>query len=155
MYHKVWSQRHKGHKGITKFSQRLYHSQPNQVIERGSLTACNHRLGYHNSCTLCKGSALYRWVVISSLAKRLENLLFSFFTLPLVYGTKITTCCYKGLLQEYIMFCYGFLNKWSPLAVLRFPAQISPLTPCGSGDSQSMSQSMMSFSTQLSKTHNL
>jgi hypothetical protein len=36
------------------------------------------------------------------------------------------------------MLCYGFLNKWNPLAVLRFPAQMSPLAPCGSGSSQSM-----------------
>jgi hypothetical protein len=36
------------------------------------------------------------------------------------------------------MLCYNFLNKRSPLAVLRFPAQTSPLTPCGSGSSQSM-----------------
>jgi hypothetical protein len=42
---------------------------------------------------------------------------------------------------EYVILCYGFLNKRSPLAVLRFSAQTSPLAPCGSGDSQSMSQS--------------
>jgi hypothetical protein len=36
------------------------------------------------------------------------------------------------------MLWYGFPNKWSPLAVLSFPAQISPLAPCGSGNSQSI-----------------
>jgi hypothetical protein len=45
-----------------------------------------------------KVSAMYPRVVISSLAKRLENLLFAILTLPLVYGLKITTCRYKGLL---------------------------------------------------------
>jgi hypothetical protein len=59
-------------------------------------------------------------------------------TLPLVYDPEITTCYYIGLLQEYVMFCYGFLNKWSPLAVLRFPAQTSPLASCGLVISQSM-----------------
>jgi hypothetical protein len=57
------------------------------------------------------------------------------------------------------MLCYGFLNKRSPLAVLRFPAQMSPLAPCGSGGSQSMSQSMITkygaIPAQLSMTHNL
>jgi hypothetical protein len=36
-------------------------------------------------------STLYARVVISSLAKQLENLLLPFFTLPLVYGPEITT----------------------------------------------------------------
>jgi hypothetical protein len=36
------------------------------------------------------------------------------------------------------MLCYGFPNKWSPLVVLRFPTQTSPLAPCGLGDSQSI-----------------
>jgi hypothetical protein len=58
--------------------------------------------------------------------------------LPWVYGLEITTCHYKGLLQKYVMIWYGFLNKWSPIAVLRFPAQTSPLAPCGSGRSQCM-----------------
>jgi hypothetical protein len=41
------------------------------LIKRGPQTACNRKLSYHDSCTLCKGSALYPRVVISSLAKRL------------------------------------------------------------------------------------
>jgi hypothetical protein len=36
-----------------------------------------------------------------------------FFTLPLMYGPEITTCCYKGLLLDYVMLCYGFLTKAS------------------------------------------
>jgi hypothetical protein len=55
-----------------------------------------------------------------------------------VYDPEITTSCYKGLLQEYVILCNGLPNKWSPLAVLRFPAQMSPLAPCGSVDSQSI-----------------
>jgi hypothetical protein len=57
------------------------------------------------------------------------------------------------------MLCYGFLNKRSPLAVLWFPAQTSPLAPCRSGSSQSMSQSMITtygaIPTQPSTTHNI
>jgi hypothetical protein len=45
-----------------------------------------------------KVNALYPRVVISSLAKRLENLLFAILTLPLAYDPEMTTCCYKGLL---------------------------------------------------------
>jgi hypothetical protein len=45
-----------------------------------------------------KVSTLYPRVVISSLAKRLENLIFATLTLSLVYGPEITTYCYKGLL---------------------------------------------------------
>jgi hypothetical protein len=41
------------------------------------------------------------------------------------------------------MLCYSFLNKRSPLAVLWFPTQMSPPAPCGSGSSQSMSQSLI------------
>jgi hypothetical protein len=39
-----------------------------------------------------------------------------------VYGPEITTCYYKGLLQEYAMLCYGFPHIVAPLAVLRFLA---------------------------------
>jgi hypothetical protein len=57
------------------------------------------------------------------------------------------------------MLCYGFPNKQSPLAVLRFSAQTSPLAPCGSGSSQNMLQSMITMygaiSSQPSMTHNL
>jgi hypothetical protein len=47
------------------------HSHPIHLIKRGSRTACNHKLGYHDSCILCKGSVLYPRVVISLLAKRI------------------------------------------------------------------------------------
>jgi hypothetical protein len=43
-----------------------------------------------------------------------------------MYGPEITTYCYKGLLQEYVMLCYGIPHKVAPLAVLRFPAQSGP-----------------------------
>jgi hypothetical protein len=126
------------HKASTKAWPIPSHFHLNHLIKRGSQTACNHKLGYHDSCTVCKGSILYPRVVISSLAK----LHFAILTLPLVYGLEITTCCYKGLLQEYVMLCYS-PDKRSLLAVLRFQAQTSPLAPCGSGSSQSMSQRLI------------
>jgi hypothetical protein len=43
-----------------------------------------------------------------------------------VYGPEITTCRYKGLLQEFVMLCYGFPHKVAPLVVLRFPTQSGP-----------------------------
>jgi hypothetical protein len=55
-----------------------------------------------------KVSTLYPRVVILSLIGRLENLLFTILTLPLVYDPEITTCHYKGILQELVMLCYGF-----------------------------------------------
>jgi hypothetical protein len=54
-------------------------------------------------------STLYPRIVISSLIERLENLIFDILTLPCVYGIEITTCRYKGLLQELVILCYGFL----------------------------------------------
>jgi hypothetical protein len=59
----------KDHTYSTKTKPKPYHSQPNHVIERGSQTACNSKFGYHDSCTLYRGSTLYPRVVISSLAK--------------------------------------------------------------------------------------
>jgi hypothetical protein len=49
-----------------------------------------------------------------------------FFTLPLVYGPEITTCRYKGILQEYVMLCYGFPHTVAPLAMLRFSTHSGP-----------------------------
>jgi hypothetical protein len=43
-----------------------------------------------------------------------------------VYGPEITTCRYKGLLQEYVMLCYWLPHNVAPLVVLRFPAQSGP-----------------------------
>jgi hypothetical protein len=59
--------------------------------------------------------------VISSLAKRLDKPPFSTLTLPLVCGTEIITCYYKGLLPEYVMLCYSFPNKRP-----RLLAKVSP-----------------------------
>jgi hypothetical protein len=57
------------------------------------------------------------------------------------------------------MLCYGFLNKRSPLAVLMFPTQMSPLATCGSDRSQSTSQNMITkygaIPSQPSMTHNI
>jgi hypothetical protein len=57
------------------------------------------------------------------------------------------------------MLYYGFPNKQSSLAVLRFPTQTSPLAPCGSGSSQSMSQRPITkysvILIQPSTTHSL
>jgi hypothetical protein len=41
------------------------------------------------------------------------------------------------------MLCYSPPNKRSPLVVLRFPTQTSPLAPCGSDSLQSMSQKLI------------
>jgi hypothetical protein len=58
--------------------------------------------------------------------------------------------------------CHALLrspDKRSLLAVLRFPAQTSPLAPCGSDSSQSMSQRLITkyvaIPTQPSTTHSL
>jgi hypothetical protein len=61
------------HKASTKTRSIPSHFHPNHLIKRGSQTTCNRKLGYHDSCTLCKGSTLYPRVVISSLAKRLQK----------------------------------------------------------------------------------
>jgi hypothetical protein len=73
-----------------------------------------------------KISTTYPCVVISSLAKWLENLFLSFFTLPLMYDPGITTCHYNGLLQEFVMIYYDFPWPQTPLAVLRFPLTSGP-----------------------------
>jgi hypothetical protein len=135
----VWPQRNKGHKGITKFPLGLYHSQPNQLIERGSQTACNRKLGYHDSCTLCKGSAMYPRLVISSLVKRLEKPTFchsytSFGAWPRDH--------YMPLQMSTIRVCHALLQipqQRALLAMPRISQQRAPLAPCGSARSQSMS----------------
>jgi hypothetical protein len=86
------------HKDFTKAWPIPPHCHPNHLIKRGSQTAYDRKLGYHDSCTLYKGSIMYPRVVISSLAKRLQKPPFSILILPLVYGPEITTCHYKGLL---------------------------------------------------------
>jgi hypothetical protein len=67
------------HISLIKSRLKPFHLHPIHLIKRGSQTACNRKLGYHDSYTLCRGCTLYPRVVISSLAKRLENLLFVIF----------------------------------------------------------------------------
>jgi hypothetical protein len=65
-----------------------------------------------------KVSTLYPRVVIPSLAKRLENLLYSILTLPLVYGPEITTC---RVIKVYYVLCVLLcLGSHGTLAMLRF-----------------------------------
>jgi hypothetical protein len=54
----------------------------------------------------------------------------TFFKIPLVYGPEITTCHYKGLLQEYVMVCYGFPIK-GPTCSAKVSPTKAPLAPCG------------------------
>jgi hypothetical protein len=78
--------------------------KPNQTIPHPKPTILDPRLLVTLSIAVmtvvhfAKVSALYPRVVISLLAKGLENFLFAILTLPLVYGLEITTCYYKGLL---------------------------------------------------------
>jgi hypothetical protein len=74
-----------------------------------------------------KVSALYSWVVISSLIGRLENLLFPILILPLVYGPEITTCCYKGLLYELAILCYGYPWPRVPARSAKVSSYLKPL----------------------------
>jgi hypothetical protein len=98
----------------------------NHLIKRGSQTAYNRKIGYHDSCTFCKVSTLYPRVLISSLAKRLYKPPFCHsYTFFVVWPRdhymllqRSTTGVCHSLLQ--------FSNKWSPLAVLRFPTQNIP-----------------------------
>jgi hypothetical protein len=154
---------HKGaqsnHKASTKTWPAPSHSHPNHLIKRGSQTACNCKLDYHDSCALCEGSTLYLWVVISSQAKRL-------YTPPFCqdhtdFGVWLRDH-YMLLQRSTTGVCYALLrfpNKRSPLAVTRFPAQTSPLAPYSSGSLQSMSQRLITkygtIPTQPSTTHNL
>jgi hypothetical protein len=116
-------------------------------------TVCNRKLDYHDSCTLRKGSAMYPRLVILSLAKRLEKPPFCHSYTFFGAWTRDHYMPLQRPTTRVFMLCYGFLNKRSPLAVQRFPTQMSPLPPCGSANSQSTSQSMMPFPTQPSKTH--
>jgi hypothetical protein len=72
-------------------------------------------------------SILYPRVVISSLAEQLENLLFAILSIPLVYGSEITTCCYKGLLYELVMLCCSFLQPWVPNCSAKASSWLEPL----------------------------
>jgi hypothetical protein len=103
------------------------HSIPYHLVKRGSQTTCNRKHNYHDNFTLCKGSAMYPRVVISSLAKWLENLLFTILTLPQVYGLEITTCCYKGLLQELVMLCYSSVMTRVSTSSAKVSSWLEPL----------------------------
>jgi hypothetical protein len=103
------------------------HPTPYHLVKRGSQTACNRKHSCHDSYTLCKGSALYPRVVISLLAKRQENLLFAILTVPLVHGPEITTCHYKGLLQELVMLCCGFPWPRVPPSNAKVSSWLEPL----------------------------
>jgi hypothetical protein len=76
-----------------------------------------------NIVHIVKASALYPRVVISSLAKRLENLLFAILTPLLVYGPEITTC----RLQRFTMGHMSGLAKvvCGTIAMLRFPRVVA------------------------------
>jgi hypothetical protein len=103
------------------------HPIPYHLLKSRSKTTCNRKHGYHDNCTLSKGSALYPRVVISSLAKQLENLLFVILTLPLVYVPEITTCHYKDLLQELVMLCYGSPVTRVPSSSAKVSSWLEPL----------------------------
>jgi hypothetical protein len=75
-------------------------------------------------------SAMYPHVVISSPAKRLENLLFLLFTLHLVYGLEIITCRYNGLLQVAHPTLLGY-SQYRSVAKVSRPN--GPLAPCRTG----------------------
>jgi hypothetical protein len=57
-----------GSHGSTQATPKIIpnHTIPFHLIKRESQTACNRKLGYHDNCTLCKGSAMYPRIVISS-----------------------------------------------------------------------------------------
>jgi hypothetical protein len=145
------------HKDSTKAWPIPPHSHPNHLIKRGSQTTCNCKLGYHDSCTLCKGSALYPRVVISSLAKWLEKPHFchsytSFGVWPRVH--------YVLLQRSTTGVCHALLrfpDKQPHLQCWGFPHKVAPFAPCGSGSSHRMSQRLITkigaIPTQPSMTH--
>jgi hypothetical protein len=95
-----------------------------------------------------KVSVRYPRVVISSLAKRLENLLFVILTLPLLYDQRSLHVIKKVYYGLYARLCLG---SRSTLTMLRFLGVVcgttAPLAPCGPG------QITMSIPTHPSKTH--
>jgi hypothetical protein len=91
-------------------------------------------------------SALYPRIVISSLARRLDNLLFA--TLYTSFGVwpRDHYMLLKGLQQEYAMLCYSFLTK-SPTC----SANVSKQRPLLHHVDPRLST--VPFPMQLSKTH--
>jgi hypothetical protein len=75
-------------------------SSNTHLIKRGSQTACNCKLDYHESCTLCRD--LYPVSTSSDFItfRWLENLHVAMLTehehTSVVWGKEITTCLYKG-----------------------------------------------------------
>jgi hypothetical protein len=72
-------------------------------------------------------STLYPCIVISSLIRQLENLLFAILTLPWVYDPEITTCHYKCLLQELVKLCNGFPVTRVPASSAKVSSWLKPL----------------------------
>jgi hypothetical protein len=106
-----------------------------------------------------KVSALHPWVVISSLAKRLEKPPFchsytSFGAWPRDH--------YMPLQRFTIGVCHALLrfpDKRPRLQCWGFPHTVAPFAPCGSGSSHRMPQRQITkigaIPTQPSMTHNL
>jgi hypothetical protein len=154
--------RHKGSNGTSKVYWTISNHlipKPYPLCERGSQTACNCKLGYHDSCTLCKGSAMYPWVLISSLRGRLEKP-------PFYHSYTSFGVCLRDhylLLQRSTTGVYHALLWFPEQTVPACSAKDShtnlPSAPCGSGSSQSMSQWLITKCgaklTQPSTTHNL
>jgi hypothetical protein len=97
--------------------------------------------------------------VILSLTKRLEKPPFCHFYTSFGAWPRDP---YMLLQRSTTGVCHALLwipQQRAPLVVLRIPQQRVTLSPCGSGRSQNMSQSMtqrmMTILTQPSKTHNL
>jgi hypothetical protein len=171
-----WSQSliHQGAQKVTKFTKGTKHYTVPQSYTEPYLTIPfpNHTLYFRenprplvtasSAITIVVHSAevstLYPRVVISSLAERLENLLFAILYTSFGVWAKDH---YMLLQRSTTWVCHALLRfpeQTAPLAVLRFPTQMSPLAPRSSGRSQSMSQSMITkygaIPTQPSTTHN-
>jgi hypothetical protein len=100
-----------------------------------------------------KVSVLYPRVVISSLAKRLENLLFIIIILHLVYDLEITTCCFKvtmGHMPDLAKLVRGNIAMLRFFGVVR--GTTSPLAPCGS---ERMTLSLLTHSSKAHFTQHL
>jgi hypothetical protein len=147
------------HKDSTKTWPIPSHSHPNHLIKRGSQTACNRNLGYHDSCTLCKGSTLYPRVVISSLAKWLQKPPFchsytSFGVWSRDHYIMLQRCT-TGVCHALLWFP----DKRSLLVVLRFQAQNGPSCTMWFRQFTKNVTKLITkngaIPTQLSTTHNL
>jgi hypothetical protein len=133
--------------------------KPYPLFQGGSHTSCNRKLGYYDSCTLYRDSALYPRVVISSLAKRLEKPPFchsytSFGVWPRDHYMPLTKAYYRSI----SCFATDSPAKGPACSAKDFPAkgpfctmwfrQITKYVTC-------MTQRMMHMPNHPSKTHNL